>query len=161
MTIVYESNTGHTKQYAKMLSEKLNIPYFTISEARANLKKHDEIIFLGWVCAAKIRGLGKVRNRYKIKCCGAVGVFPKDDSYTKSLKEANKLDRELFYMQGGLDYTKLKGIKRKILQLIGSAMEKDNKPKNQEMIKMFKNGANFVTEDKLVPMIKYIKENKE
>lgn len=36
MTIVYESNTGHTKQYAKMLSEKLNIPYFTISEARAN-----------------------------------------------------------------------------------------------------------------------------
>ena len=65
MTIVYESNTGHTKQYAKMLSEKLNIPYFTISEARANLKKHDEIVFLGWVCATKIRGLGKIVSENK------------------------------------------------------------------------------------------------
>ena len=37
--IVYESNTGHTMQYAKMLSEKLNIPCFTIEEAKTNLQK--------------------------------------------------------------------------------------------------------------------------
>ena len=37
--IVYKSNTGHTMQYAKMLSEKVNIPYFTINEAKNNLKK--------------------------------------------------------------------------------------------------------------------------
>lgn len=163
MKIVYESNTGHTMQYAKMLSEKLNIPYFSVKEARAKLKKHDEIIYLGWVCATKISGLSKVRNRYKIKCYGAVGLFPKEDNYIESLKTANKLDKELFYMQGGLDYTKLKGIKRKIFQLIGMAMEKDNKPENQEMIKIFKNGANFVTEDNLEPMIQFIKldEKKE
>ena len=46
-------------------------------------------------------------------------------------------------MQGGLDYTKLKGIKRKMLQLVEIAIEKDNKPENQEMIKIFKNGTIF------------------
>ena len=88
--IVYKSNTGHTMQYAEMLSEKLNIPYFTINEAKTNLQKQDEIVYLGWVCATKICGLGKVKNRYKVKCYGAVGLFPKDENYIKNLKESNK-----------------------------------------------------------------------
>lgn len=158
--IIYESNTGHTMQYAKMLSEKLNIPFFTIKEAKTKLQKHEEVIYLGWVCATKICGLGKVKNRYSIKCYGAVGLFPMDENYIKNLKESNKLDKDLFYMQGGLDYTKLKGIKRKILQLVGNAMEKDNKPENQEMIKIFKNGANFVSEKNLEPMIKFLSTKK-
>ena len=158
--IVYKSNTGHTMQYAEMLSEKLNIPYFTINEAKTNLQKQDEIVYLGWVCATKICGLGKVKNRYKVKCYGAVGLFPKDENYIKNLKESNKLDKDLFYMQGGLDYTKLKGIKRKILELVSNAMEKDNKPENQEMIKIFNNGDNFVSEKNLEPMIKFISTKK-
>lgn len=157
--IVYESNTGYTMQYAKMLSEKLNIPCFTIEEAKTNLKRQDEIVYFGWICASKICGLRKVKNRYCIKCYGAVGLFPGDENYIKNLKESNKLKKELFYMQGGLDYTKLKGIKRKILQLVRNAMEKDNKPENQEMIKIFKNGANFVSEENLELMIKFLSAN--
>lgn len=158
--IVYKSNTGHTMQYAKMLSEKLNIPRFTIEEEKTNLQKQEEIVYFGWVCATKICGLRKVKNRYSIKCYGAVGLFPTDENYIKNLKEANKLDKDLFYMQGGLDYTKLKGIKRKILQLLGNAMEKDNKPENQEMIKIFKNGANFVSEKNLEHMIQFLNSKK-
>lgn len=63
-------------------------------------------------------------------------------------------------MQGGLDYKKLKGIKRKILQLVSNAIEKDNKPENQEMIKIFKNGANFVSEKNLEPMMKFLSTKK-
>lgn len=158
--IVYKSNTGHTMQYARMLGDKLNIPYFTINEAKNNLKKQDEIVYLGWVCATKICGLGKVKNRYSIKCYGAVGLFQTDENYIKSLKKANKLDKDLFYMQGGLDYTKLKGIKRKMLQLVENAIEKDNKPENQEMIKIFKNGANFVSEKNLEPMVQFLNSKK-
>ena len=158
--IVYKSNTGHTMQYARMLGDKLNIPYFTINEAKNNLKKQDEIVYLGWVCATKICGLGKVKNRYSIKCYGAVGLFQTDENYIKSLKKANKLDKDLFYMQGGLDYTKLKGIKRKMLQLVENVIEKDNKPENQEMIKIFKNGANFVSEKNLEPMVQFLNSKK-
>ena len=63
-------------------------------------------------------------------------------------------------MQGGLDYTKLKGIKRKMLQLVEIAIEKDNKPENQEMIKIFKNGANFVSEKNLEPMVQFLNSKK-
>ena len=61
-SIVYKSNTGHTKQYAEMLSEVLNVPAYDLKEAKSNLKKNDEIVFLGWVCATKIQGLSKVKK---------------------------------------------------------------------------------------------------
>ena len=32
--IVYKSKTGHTEKYAKMIGEKLNIPYYTLKEAK-------------------------------------------------------------------------------------------------------------------------------
>ena len=32
--IVYKSNTGHTEQYAHLLSGKLNIPCYSLREAR-------------------------------------------------------------------------------------------------------------------------------
>lgn len=68
--IVYESNTGHTKEYAEMLGKKLEIPAFTIKEAKKELNKNDEIIFLGWIFATKIMGLNKVK-KYNVKCVGA------------------------------------------------------------------------------------------
>lgn len=154
--IVYKSNTGHTMEYAKMLSKKLNIPYFTINEAKNNLKNKEEIVYLGWVCATKISGLGKVRKKYDIKCCIAVGLYPEDKNYIKNIKDSNKLEDTLFYLRGGLDYTKLKGIKKKLLLMVSNEMEKENKPENKELIEILKNGANFVAEENLEKVLKYI-----
>ena len=53
-SIVYKSSTGHTQQYAEMLGESLKIPVYNLKEAKSSLKKNDEIIFLGWVCATKM-----------------------------------------------------------------------------------------------------------
>lgn len=158
MKIVYESCTGHTKQYAQMLSGKLNIPCYTIREAKANLKEHEDIIFIGWVCAAKIQGLKKAEKKYNVICFSAVGLYPCDDEYVKSLKEANRIDKAFFYMRGGLDYSKLKGFKRKVLQLVSKSMAKDSKPENRELSEIFKNGGTFVSESNLEPMLNYINE---
>ena len=38
-------------------------------------------------------------------------------------------------------------------------MEKENKAENQEMIKLFKDGANYVSDENLKPILKYIKDN--
>lgn len=159
--IVYKSNTGHTMQYAKMLGEKLNIPFYTIKQANENLKRNDEVIYLGWIFATKISGLNKVRNKYDIKCYGAVGVYPADNEYIETLKKTNNIDKPLFYMRGGIDYTKLEGLKRKVFQMVGKALEKENKEENKELVKMFKNGANFVSEENLKEILQYIKLNKE
>ena len=61
--IVYQSKTGHTKKYAEILSTSLNLPTLDIQEAKTKLKRGDEIIYLGWVCASKIMGLNKVLSR--------------------------------------------------------------------------------------------------
>lgn len=154
--IVYTSSTGHTERYAKMLSEKLEIPYYTINEAKATVSKKDEIIYMGWVCASKISGLNKARKRYSVKICSAVGLFPTDDNNIKNLKEANKINSDFFYLQGGVDYTKLKGIKKKILQMVGKAIEDKNKEASSDIAKIFKDGADFVSEKNLQPLIQSI-----
>ena len=157
-SIVYKSSTGHTKQYAEMLGESLKIPVYNLEEAKSSLKKNDEIIFLGWVCATKIQGLSKIK-RYNVKCIGAVGAYPAEKNCIESLKNANKVNVELFYLRGGLDFNKITGLKKKVLQFVGNMMEKENKAENQEMIKLFKDGANYVSDENLEPMVKYINSN--
>lgn len=155
--IIYKSNTGHTKQYAEMLSKILQVPAYDLKEAKSKLKKDDEIIFLGWICATKIQGLNKVK-KYNVRCVGAVGVYPPEKEYINSLKTANKLDSEMFYLRGGIDYNKLTGFKKKMLQFVGNMIEKENKLENQEMIKLFKNGANYVSEKNLEQLLTFIND---
>ena len=71
-------------------------------------------------------------------------------------KFMNQLNVELFYLRGGLNFNKLTGFKKKVLQFVGNMMEKENKAENQEMIKLFKEGANYVSKENLEPMLKYI-----
>lgn len=159
--IIYKSSTGHTEQYAKLLSEKLGIPCYREKEAKKEIKNGEKIIYLGWLCASNISGLKKAQKRYTIECCGAVGIYPEGEEYLKSLKDSNQIEQEnFFYLRGGIDYTKLKGIKKKVLQMVGSAMEKENKLENKELISVFKYGNNFVNEANLEPMIQYLKSKK-
>ena len=107
-SIVYKSNTGYTKQYAEMLGDSLKVPVYNFKEAKSKLKKNDEIVFLGWICATKIQGLSKIK-KYKVKCIGAVGVYPTEKNHIESLRKTNKVNAELFYLRGGLNYNKITG----------------------------------------------------
>ncbi len=154
--IVYKSNTGHTLRYAKMLKEKLNIPCYSIKEAKTCLSSKEEIVYLGWVCANKICGLSKATKKYNVKCCGAVGAYPESEEYIKGLKNFNKVTMPFFYLHGGIDFSKLKGIQKSIVKMVGKMLEKENKPENEEIYKIFNDGADFVEEKNLDNMLKYI-----
>jgi len=65
MIIVYESKTGFTKKYADMLAGKTKLKAYRVKELPESVKD-EEIIFLGWLKAGKIQGLGKVR-KYNVK----------------------------------------------------------------------------------------------
>lgn len=153
--IIYESSTGHTKQYAEMLSQKIGVQALKLKEARKVLKKNDEVVFLGWISATKIKGLSKAR-RYSLLCVGAVGIYPEEEEYKVSLKNTNNIDTEFFYLRGGLDYNKLSFFKKKLLQWVGKMIELGNKPEDRELMELFKYGKNFVSESNLEPMVNYI-----
>lgn len=154
--IVYESNTGFTERYAKILSEKTGVPAYPLAEAKKQVAKGEEIVFLGWVFANKIQGLEKAKKLWNVAAAGAVGMNPRSDENTKIVREANKLEIPLFYMWGGLDNSKLKGINKMMLGLVRDSLIKENKPEYADAIKVFKEGGDFVSEEYLQELIAFM-----
>lgn len=152
ISIVYESKTGHTLKYAQMLSQKLHLPYYSIEEAETKLKEKDKVVFLSWICAGKIKEKDKIDKKYNIICYGAVGAYPYSDKYLKELKTNNKIDKPLFYLRGGIDYSKLNFPKKLLVKLVGIAT-KNKDPKTKEM---FKKGYDFVSLKNLEEIIAFM-----
>ena len=46
--IVYTSNTGTTKEYAKLLSDKLSLPYYSLDEIEYKVKPGSNILVGLW-----------------------------------------------------------------------------------------------------------------
>jgi len=155
-SIVYKSNTGFTEKYAKMLSEEINVPVYSLDNIN-KLDKNKKIIFMGSVFANNINGYKKAITKFNIKAVIAVGMAEPSKENDKQLKETNKIESDFFYLQGGLDKDKLKGFKKIIINLIGKSLEK--KPeKDQKIINIFKNGGNFISKDNLKDIINWHKE---
>ena len=156
--IVYNSSAGHTSRYAKMLSEKLDVPFYNIKEANRELNSNDEIIYLSWVCANMITKINKIKNNYNVKCYGAVGLYPESKDNMNNLVKVNNIDKPLFYLQGGLDYSKLNWVKTKVLHMVGKYLEKENSNQSAQISEIFKNGADFVSEENLKEILEFLKK---
>lgn len=155
--IIYHSNTGYTFEYAKLLSEILKIPYYSLEETNLPIKKEDEIIYLSWICAGKITKLKQVQKNYQIKCIGAVGAYNKSEKYLEELKSGNQIQSPCFYLQGGINYQKLKGISKLIVKMVGKTIPKEEK----ELVNLFQNGGSFVKKENLKELINYVKEEEK
>lgn len=160
MKIIYCSNTGFTKQYAIMLANKLGIESIDVKDIKKYDIKDEEIIFLGWIFAGIIMGLNKVRQ-YKLKCVISVGIIRLTDEYKNELIKSNNIERDksFFYIQGGIDYKNLKGIKKILLKAVASNIIKENKNENEGIINILKNGGSLVKEENLNDIIEYINKN--
>lgn len=155
--IIYQSKTGHTKEYAETLSKELKIPCYSIKEAKEKIKKQEEIIYLSWVRTTTLVGYKKINKKYQIACLGAVEAYPKNNEYLKQLKDYNHISQKLFYLRGGIDYQKQNKFYQKLLKLVGKTITMEN-PRDKEMTYLFETGGNFVNKKNLKPMIEYIKE---
>lgn len=153
MKIVYCSKTGHTEKYAKMLSKALNIECISIEK----YKGKDDIIFIGWVNAGKLMGYKDITNKI---CTIAVGLANETVQNSNSIIKSNKINEKFFYLQGGIDYTKLKGIMKFMFKIAGKLMKKYGKA-NKELYDIYINGGNFVKEENLKDIIKYINKEKK
>ena len=160
MKIIYCSNTGFTKQYTIMLANKLGIESIDVKDIKKYDIKDEEIIFLGWIFAGIIMGLNKVRQ-YKLKCVISVGILRLTDEYKNELIKSNNIERDksFFYIQGGIDYKELKGIKKILLKAVASNIIKENKNENEGIINILKNGGSLVKEENLNDIIEYINKN--
>ena len=163
--IVYESNTGFTKQYAEMLSEAVGLPALPMVQAVSKVPRGTEIFFLGWVCGGKITGLPVASKRFIVEGAAAVGiVYPHPDVITE-LSKVNKLSCPLFYLQGGVEPKKLGYFKRKILSMIAQNLERqENKTAAVwDLADTLRIGGSYVSGANLEPVVSWMRgsEGKE
>lgn len=152
MKIVYESNAGHTKRYAEMLANELKIESISLKQYKID---NDPIIFMGWVFGSNICGFNKVRN-CNLECVIAVGMNFESKENNEKIISTNSINNQFFYLQGGVDVSKLKGIKKMMLKMVGNSVIKENKPEDKDIIDMFVNGKDCVKIENLNKIIKYI-----
>ncbi|HJJ63064.1 MAG TPA: hypothetical protein O0X29_01385 [Methanocorpusculum sp.] len=159
--IVYESNTGFTKQYAEVLSEAVGLPALPMVQAVSKVPRGTGIFFMGWVCGGKITGLPVASKRFIVEGAAAVGiVYPHPDVITE-LSKMNKLSCPLFYLQGGVEPKKLGYFKRKILSMIAQNLERqENKTAAVwDLADTLRIGGSYVSGANLEPVVSWVKEN--
>ena len=162
--IVYTSNTGSTKRYADMLSEKLKLPAFSMEEARKTVKTGEEIIYLGWIMAGKIKGYPEASCKYKVRAVCGVGMG-QTGTQLSEIRAKNRIPQSipLFTLQGTFDIKKLHGIYRLMMDIMvrtaGRALEEktDRTPEDDDMLDMMMNGSDRVKAQNLEEMINWYK----
>jgi flavodoxin len=164
--IVYVSNTGFTKRYAEMLAEKIGVPMYKLEETKGKITSSDEIVYMGWIMAGGIKGFEKARKKFNIKVVCAVGMgSPKGNQSEELLKKHNIENEKLFYLQGGFSMNKLHGIYKLMMKTMEKVIKKSLEKKlekTEEDIKMLdeiNNGSDYVSEDNIIPVVNWIKEN--
>lgn len=163
--IVYISNTGTTKEYARLLSETITLPYYSLDEAEDKLKKQTEIIYLGWLVAGTIKGYKEANKKYNLRAVCGVGMGRTGTQVEEITKKA-KIPEEIpvFTLQGGFDLNKLSGAYRFVMNAMvkvsGKALAKkeDKTDEEEEMLDMMLHGANKVSMDNLKDVLDWYKE---
>lgn len=168
--IIYTSNTGFTRKYAQMLSDALSIPAYNagLGEDRKSLSKGDEVIYMGWISANKIEGFKKAARRYSVRAVCTCGISETAESIIKELRAKNSIadDMPFFYLRGGMNFSKLTGIQKKMLMMFGNVLKKTaetgtdeaERKKAKELIKILDKGADFTDRMKLRPVIEWYEE---
>ncbi len=127
--VVYTSGTGSCEKYAKILSEKLNIPAVTLEEVGALPGK--KVLYIGWLMAGKVVGLEKARGKFLVSAVVQVGMAPVSEERTRAAKEKNRITPEMafFCKQGAFHMSQLSGPMKVAMKVICKKLEGDLKKK--------------------------------
>lgn len=160
--IIYTSNTGSTARYAKMLSQELHLPVYSLEEAKKKVPAGAEIIYLGWIMASGIKGYVDAIKRYHVHAVCAVGMG-QTGTQKQQVRDKNKISRNipLFTLQGNFDVKKLHGIYKIMMSIMvktaGKALadKKDRTPEEDDMLDMMMNGGERVKVQNLKEIINW------
>lgn len=162
--IIYESNTGFTKKYADLLSQMTGLKAYERKASGQHVKKGTEIIYMGWLMAGGVKGFKQARGRYKVGALAAVGMGSPTEKAVKDIVQKYQLtDLPVFYLQGGFDKSKLRGIYRLMMNNVEKIMTNSLNKKEQKtdeellMLDVVKNGGDFVKKENLDSIISWLK----
>ena len=174
MIIIYGSCYGTTKKYADRLSEILECKEVSYEDA-VDINDYQTIIYMGGLYAGGIQGMKKTLKKLnnisnKRICIVTVGLAdPTDNENTDQIraKMRTQVSEELynkamiFHLRGGIDYSKLGFIHRKMMGMVyKKALSVPVEERNAElsaMIDTYDKQVDFVDLDSLEQIIQSLK----
>ncbi|MDO4483833.1 MAG: hypothetical protein Q4C54_05200 [Clostridia bacterium] len=163
--IVYTSNAGHTREYARLLSEAAGIPAIDLKDAEKQLPLASEVICMGWLMAGNVQGYKQAAARYTVKAVCGVGMSRTNQE--QDIRKANALpeDMPVFYLQGGYEKSRLHGLMyRMMMNMVNGSAKKKLLAKTQlteedkELLEMIDKGKSTVSADKLQPVLSWYRD---
>ena len=135
--IVYKSQTGFTKQYAEWISEETGFEAVELKKvSKEQIQNADRVVYGESIKADNLMNLSKIRNMNpKNLVIFAVGLTEPSPEYPKKLAEVNQTgDIPLYYMHGGVRFSKLDFFSRLILKKV-TGLTEDVDYTNKDYIK--------------------------
>ncbi|MGM9589797.1 MAG: flavodoxin domain-containing protein [Faecousia sp.] len=159
--IVYTSNTGHTRQYARLLGEEIGIPVYSLEEANAQLSGGSPVIYLGWIHASHVKGYSGAAKRFTVCAVCGVGLCDTGTLISEVRKAASiPADIPLFTLQGGFDRSKLKGMDKLMISMLtkGLAAQKQRSAQDDRMLALLRKDACYVSPENFAEVLQWYKE---
>ena len=162
--IIYTTNTGSAEQYAKMLAEQTGLSVFSMEEAKSKVEAGSEIIYLGWIMAAQVKGYKTAAKKYKIRAVCAVGM-EKTGTRTEEIRKKTFVPAEvpLFTLQGNFNVKKLHGFYRLMMSMMVKMVTKqlvaktDRTQRENEMLEIMLQGGENVRKENLAEVLDWYK----
>ena len=160
--IVYTSNTGHTRQYALLLSEQTGLPVYSLDEANPQLSGGIPVIYLGWIHASHVKGFSKAASRFELCAVCAVGLCD-TGTLTDQVRKATSIpeDIPLFTLQGGIDRGRLRGMDKLMISMLtrGLAAQKQRSAQDDRMLELLSRDESFVSMENIAEVLQWYRED--
>lgn len=168
--VIYNSQTGFTKRYAKWIAEATGAECVKLSEAkRKSMDAYEAVVFGGWACAGSISKLSwfkdnidKWADKKLIAFC--VGASPIDNpeivpALKQNFKESELKKVNVFYCPGGVNYEKM-SVSTTLMKIFIKVLKakKHKTEAEQEMIKMLSGSYDISDKKYIEPILKCLKE---
>ena len=163
--IIYTSNSGYTKQYAEMLSQKTGVPAYNTANSIPPQTRGKPVLYMGWIMAGNIQGYAKAAKLYDIRAVCQVGMAPPSQDQIQEAKKKLGIDVPIFYLQGGFDMNRLHGVYKLMMRLMSKKiigdMEKlpERTQEQEELYKMATVGLSCVKDENLAPVTAWLESN--
>lgn len=166
--IVYTSNTGSAKQYANWLAEEMNLPVYSLAEAKRRIANGAEIIYAGWIMASGIKGYADAAKRYSIRAVCAVGMG-KTGTQVDVIRKKNNIPERipLFTLQGNFDVQKLRGMYRLSMEVMvktagkSLAAKQDRTAEEEDMLDMMLHGGERARRENIKAVLDWYQKERE
>mgnify|MGYP001363720992 CR=1 FL=1 len=161
--ILYCSNAGHAERYATLLSKEVGLPAYRLGTEK--LEKGTPVVFVGWIMAGTVKGLVKATKKYDVRSVAAVGMSRDSSKQENDIRMRHHMSSsmKLFYLQGGMDLSLLKGVYHFMIKMMADSFskklesKKDRSEEEDEILQMAHDGKDCVSAEHLSAMVAYLK----